>query len=120
MTNDRQPGMVENQALTALRFYHENYDQLFLRSVSPGNNALVLGEKPFKCRFCDGEPPARTFKMRAHALPELLGNNLIRTRYECDDCNRRFAAFDDEWLERRCKPEMSVRARPLKPIAERA
>jgi hypothetical protein len=69
MTNDRQPVMVENQALTALRFYHENYDQLFLRSVSPGNNALVLGEKPFKCRFCDGEPPARTFKMRAHALP---------------------------------------------------
>jgi hypothetical protein len=87
---------VETEALKALRFYAEHYDTLFFRGVGGANKQIVLGAKPYKCRFCGGERPARTFKKRAHAVSELLGNKAVKSLYECDACNDRFAAFEDD------------------------
>jgi hypothetical protein len=80
---------VETGALKALQFYAQNYTNLMFRGFG-GNKQIILGSKPFKCRFCGGKPPERTFKKRAHAVSELLGNKVMKSLYECDTCNERF------------------------------
>jgi hypothetical protein len=86
---------VETEALKALQFYERNYTKLMFRGLG-GNKQIILGSKPFKCRFCGGEPPERTFKKRAHAVSELLGNKVMKSLYECDTCNERFCGFEDD------------------------
>jgi hypothetical protein len=85
----------ETAALEALQFYASNYTNLMFRGLG-GNKQIILGSKPFKCRFCGGEPPKRTFKKRAHAVSELLGNKVLKSLYECDACNERFCGFEDD------------------------
>lgn len=44
-----------------------------------------------RCRFCGClEDEYHTFKKKAHAIPELLGNKTIITQNECDKCNHYF------------------------------
>lgn len=44
-----------------------------------------------RCRFCGClEDKHHTFKKKAHAIPELLGNKTIFTQNECDKCNHYF------------------------------
>ena len=45
-----------------------------------------------------------TFKLEAHAIPELLGNKSIFTNYECDDCNRFFGSGIENDLGSWTKP----------------
>ena len=42
------------------------------------------------CRFCGQGCPGVTFKKKAHAIPESLGNKSLYTTYECDACNQMF------------------------------
>lgn len=101
------PGIeVESEALKALLFYEQNYTLLMFRSLA-GNKQIILGRKPFKCRYCDGEPPKRTFKKRAHAVSELLGNKIMKSLYECDTCNERFCGFEDD-LAKMTLPSRSI------------
>jgi hypothetical protein len=86
---------VETEALQYLQFYQTNYDTLFFAGLT-GKKKQVLGAKPFKCRFCGGEPPMRTFRNCAHTIAESLGNKTLISPYECDDCNKRFREFDDD------------------------
>jgi HNH endonuclease len=59
----------------------------------------MLGSKPHTCRFCDRKKPEVTFKKKAHAVPELIGNKTLLTFYECDDCNDRFSSFEDDFAK---------------------
>jgi hypothetical protein len=45
-----------------------------------------------RCRFCGLGPASVTFKKKAHAASEMLGNKTIRSMNECDSCNERFSA----------------------------
>jgi hypothetical protein len=87
---------VETEALKALQFYLHNYTTLMFTGLGPRNKKIILGSKPFGCRFCGGKPPKRTFDKRAHAVSELLGNKIMVSLYECDDCNKRFSRFEDD------------------------
>jgi hypothetical protein len=87
---------VEPEALKALQFYDRNYSVLFSAALGAGNKRIVLGTKPFQCRFCGGKEPEKTFRKRAHAVSELLGNKIMVSLYECDDCNKHFAGFEDD------------------------
>jgi hypothetical protein len=87
---------AEPEALKALQFYSDNYAQMIFAGLGTENREFVLGTKPPKCRFCDGEPPTRTFTKTAHAVSRLLGNRVIKYLYECDECNERFSAFEDD------------------------
>jgi len=87
---------VETEALKSLKFYADNYTPLMFRSLGAGNEKIVLGSEPFECRFCGGKPPESTFIKRAHAVSELLGNKILESLYECDDCNKRFSTFEDD------------------------
>ena len=42
------------------------------------------------CRYCGRSMPNATFKQKAHAISESLGNKGLICREECDDCNQRF------------------------------
>src|ERR1700736_389326 len=86
---------VVTEALNALQFYEHNYTTLMFRQLT-GSRPIILGAKPFRCRFCSGQPPERTFRKRAHAVSELLGNKVLRSLYECDACNERFSTFEDD------------------------
>jgi hypothetical protein len=87
---------ADPEALKALEFYVENYEQQMFSGLGMANKQVALGAEPFECRFCDGKPPERTFKKRAHAVSELLGNKVIKSLYECDQCNERFSTFEDD------------------------
>lgn len=90
--------LISKEAQNWAEFYQQNYDQLIFQTLSLESNArpMILGSKPQRCKFCGGGKPERTFKKTAHAVSELLGNQLIRTLYECDQCNDRFKLFENE------------------------
>jgi hypothetical protein len=102
-----KPIVAETKALAALQFYVHNYTTLMFAGLGAENNQIVLGNKPFKCRFCGGEPPERTFNKRAHAVSELLGNKTMKSLYECDTCNERFSKFENE-LGNMTRPARSI------------
>jgi len=92
----KQGMFVETEALKALEFYATNYTTLAFAGLGSENKRVVLGSKPFVCRFCGGNAPERTFRKSAHAVSELLGNKIMVSRYECDSCNERFGRFEDD------------------------
>lgn len=73
-----------------LEFYAKHYDFAFQKIFWP-EEKLFLGEKEKQvCRFCNSSEPNVTFKKRAHALPESIGNKTVFSYYECDVCNTFF------------------------------
>lgn len=46
------------------------------------------------CRFCSNSEPTVSFKMKAHACPELFGENNIVSHDECDTCNKLFSGYE--------------------------
>lgn len=58
-----------------------------------GEKGKYIGE-PDKnkrvCRFCGQSYPIVTFKKKAHAISESLGNKLLFCNEECDKCNGKF------------------------------
>ena len=50
--------------------------------------AYIVNDGVVRCRFCGKTNPQVSFKKKAHAFPESLGNKLfINKNNECDDCN---------------------------------
>jgi hypothetical protein len=43
------------------------------------------------CRYCGRTKPDVTFRLKAHALPELIGNSSLIAFDECDVCNKFFS-----------------------------
>ena len=57
-----------------------------------GNERLNIGPADRSkrvCRFCGRSMPEVSFKEKAHAISESLGNKGLVCREECDDCNHR-------------------------------
>lgn len=79
-------------------FYERNYDILRTpdfdertRLLKNNHGMKYLGRKDNKtCRFCGKKEPDVTFRKIAHALPESIGNHVLATYYECDECNSFF------------------------------
>ena len=73
-----------------IEFFAKNYDFVFQKIFTP-EDKLILGDKENRvCRFCRLAKPDVSFRKRAHALPESIGNKSIFSFYECDDCNEYF------------------------------
>ena len=85
-------------------FYLTNYlwtDPMLLVS----GTKVFLGDKTNRvCRFCGSDESDATFRLQAHAIPELLGNKSIFTYYECDDCNRFFGSGIENEMGNWTKP----------------
>lgn len=93
------PGITTQNAAqlaASATYYTEHYDVSFRRSLETGGHQERLGTKPSPCRFCGQAAPAVTFRKVAHAVPEFIGNGTLVAHYECDECNDRFSAFEDD------------------------
>ena len=80
----------------SIEHYSQNYDIALNRVIAARGHKEVLGHHPKVCRFCTRSAPAVTFRKEAHAVPELAGNGTLVSLYECDECNARFATFEDD------------------------
>lgn len=57
-----------------------------------GGNRVFIGNKTNrKCRFCGKDESKTTFKNKAHAISEGLGNKKVFLYDECDVCNDKFS-----------------------------
>ncbi|MBD7970076.1 HNH endonuclease [Paenibacillus gallinarum] len=75
-------------------FFEHKYDACVL----PLNweELKFLGSKQDQtCRFCQRSRPEVTFKKKAHAIPEMLGNRRLLNHYECDSCNQFFSDIEN-------------------------
>ncbi|WP_284460814.1 HNH endonuclease [Chryseobacterium sp.] len=45
------------------------------------------------CRFCKKKSPDVTFKSKAHAISEAIGNKTLILFDECDSCNKKFSEY---------------------------
>lgn len=54
---------------------------------SQKNKKIYLNDENDICRFCGKNKKEVHFSNICHAIPEFLGNKLIITKNECDDCN---------------------------------
>ena len=71
------------------RAYHR------IHSLLP-DKKIVLGSSVKKiCRFCDKDSTQTTFKMKAHVMPEFMGNKYCFSNFECDTCNSHFGNLED-------------------------
>lgn len=71
--------------------------------LAPGRR-VAIGEPDKdkrKCRFCgEGKAEKKSFNLKAHAIPEALGNKDVVLLEECDECNREFGRAVEPHLVR--------------------
>ena len=79
-----------------IAFYLDGYEIVLNRTVAARGPNELLGRKPSVCRFCLRTTTEVTLRKEAHAIPELAGNGTLLSLYECDDCNEKFSAFEDD------------------------
>ena len=76
--------------------------------IQPGKKRTLAYDLPLRCRFCDRVEPQASFRHRAHAIPEALGNKTIFSRHECDDCNDFFGAGIETELGKWSQPARTL------------
>lgn len=81
--------------------HYAGMEPLFLR---PGEKIELGDARDRVCRFCGQCEPETTFRLKAHAIPEALGNKSIFTNYECDQCNQAFGKGIENDLGNWSKP----------------
>ena len=88
----------------AADFYDQNYAGIEPLFLEP-EKRIFLGDKQNRsCRFCGRKSPDVSFRKKAHAIPELLGNRSLFTNYECDECNSFFGSTIENDLGNWTKP----------------
>ena len=75
----------------ANEYYTERYNEVGSWVIRPTSSKIYLGRKDEAyCRFCKRIGDGITFRKRAHAIAESLGNKALFSHYECDECNTFF------------------------------
>ena len=101
-------GEVGHHVEEAVRFYESSYDFLCWHFLTPGQKH-TLGERENQiCRFCGLSEPHVSFRTKAHAIPEFLGNKSLFTNYECDTCNHHFGIGIENDLAIWTKPSRTL------------
>ncbi|ELR71726.1 hypothetical protein C900_02311 [Fulvivirga imtechensis AK7] len=48
------------------------------------------------CRFCKKDASSTSFRKLAHLIPALMGNKVLFSGYECDNCNMLFSKYEND------------------------
>jgi len=99
--------------------FEKTYEQLFVGflgkydvlSFQSDDRKTHVGESDKTkrvCRFCDNKREKVTFKNRAHAISESLGNKTLILNEECDECNSEFGLGIERDLIAYLKPFASI------------
>lgn len=91
-------GMKRDIDSELIKYYDSFYDVVRTpdfddrsRLLNPIYGKRELGNATNKrCRFCDRDENEVTFNKIAHVFPESIGNNVLISNYECDECNQFF------------------------------
>ena len=68
-----------------------HYEMRFFQGDEAHRMRIGINDKARRiCRFCGKSMPDVTFKQKAHAISESLGNKGLICLEECDECNRHF------------------------------
>jgi hypothetical protein len=80
------------------------YDVISFHSSERKRNVGEHDKKKRVCRFCNNKRDDITFKNKAHAISESLGNKNIILNEECDKCNLEFGTGIERDLINYLKP----------------
>ena len=101
-------GQVGHHLQEAIRFYEASYDWLGGSFLTPDQRATLGDRENRVCRFCGLSEPKVSFRTKAHAIPEFLGNKSLLTNYECDSCNQHFGTSIENDLASWTKPSRTL------------
>lgn len=91
---------VSPNNLKRISLIDEHYDLTFFEMNSSSGDVFLDYGAEQKCRFCKNGKPEVTFNKLAHAVPELIGNKTLFSKYECDICNRWFnTSYEDQFAK---------------------
>lgn len=85
------------ESVQGLEWFNERYVVLTSESFGPKSKQRYLTTLSDNqiCRYCERGEPEVSFKKKAHAFPEQIGNKALIDRAECDSCNEHFS----KWIE---------------------
>ncbi len=98
--------------------YYNIHTVVMLDNMGRPKYEFIDGEKREDdtkiCRFCGRNSDQTTFNNKSHIIPKFLGNFLVISNFECDECNAIFSRYETE-LERYVKiPLIANRNKNLK------
>lgn len=70
--------------------YFINYECILSYNLNYNEPKIIKDNNEKKCRFCGRKEPEVTFRKKAHAISEMLGNRTLFSNNECDECNAFF------------------------------
>jgi len=91
---------INEEALINLKKLTEEYDILNSLEIqqSNANHKIHLKDSTEKkCRFCSKKYTEVNFKSISHTIPEFIGNKTLISEFECDNCNKYFSKFENEF-----------------------
>jgi transcriptional regulator, abrB family protein len=95
--------MTENSKYTpefanACEKFYANYKSIASYGTNQAKDVFLGDKNNQVCRFCGRKKGEVTFKKKAHALSNLIGNNRLFSYYECDECNgNRFSKYESDF-----------------------
>ena len=99
----------ESEIAIENNFYEKHYDHLVPPFILRPGQKIVLGRSEKRiCRFCQRSEVSVSFRMDAHAIPQSLGNKVLFSNYECDNCNQFFGSGIENDLGNWSKPSRTL------------
>ena len=95
--------MTENSKYTpefekVCKKFDANYENIASYGTNQAKDVFLGDKNNQVCRFCGRKKGEVTFKKKAHALSNLIGNNRLFSYYECDECNgNRFSKYESDF-----------------------
>ena len=82
---------------TFINEYYDTHSAIILNNIGRPIYSYIDGEKDFKtCRFCGKTQDEVPFNNKSHVVPKFLGNFLVLSSSECDECNAFFSKYETE------------------------
>jgi hypothetical protein len=77
--------------------FYDIHTVIILNNIGRPKYNFIDGQKEFKtCRFCGKTQNDVTFNNKSHVIPKFLGNFLVVSNFECDECNSHFSKYETE------------------------
>lgn len=78
-------------------FYADNYNVIYWKALTAFPEQRLGANNPRCCRFCGRSRHEVKFKKAAHTISKMIGNVSLFSLDECDECNLKFALFEDDF-----------------------
>jgi len=80
-----------------IAYFESNYSIVNDIHVFPNARKVFIGSRNNRiCRYCGKKAPDVSFRLKAHAVPEFIGNKKVIAYDECDVCNEKFSRIIED------------------------